>query len=426
MNKTYNPNHRVIIKDLKTGDVKYDISNDLVSITTNKAYGRVAGTWQIALTYQLINGQRYDELIAPGDFVTIELDAGDGKGLQPVMIGLVDRVARVFNGAGNKPQRYVMISGQDLGKLLTRDIGWDISGAQVQVVQEQGEGAPTRNIEVNYLSRVSLQAGTSESLITQLLDIFIQALESIAADKFVFVSTTDDDWEVWDSSLQYIRGTTLWAAMERYTHKPWNMLHADTLNIDSFQITLERNPIDDQGMLTRPESATHRITDADIVHENIGLSDVERVNLMCYWPSGYKVSPNMTIDIVMASQDLTKFDEDEIKLQGYCAHVIEDNFNPKNVKTVNDQHAYSKLSGPAISRAEAFWNWYSMNHELESGTFVVHGNPAMKAGDVLLVQDGTSSTWREYLIEQIGHSYSVFPTVAFTTTMHVTRGQVRG
>ena len=66
-----------------------------------------------------------------------------------------------------------------------------------------------------------------------------------------------------------------------------------------------------------------------------------------------------------------------------------------------------------------------MNHELESGIFVIHGNPGMKAGGVLLVQDGTSDNWREYLIEQIGHSYSVFPTVVCTTMLQVTRGQVR-
>lgn len=89
-NPTYNPNHRVIFKDLATGNVKYDVSADIVSIATNKAYGRAAGTWQIFLTYQLIDGKRYDELIQPDDLVTIELDAGDGSGLQPVMIGLVE------------------------------------------------------------------------------------------------------------------------------------------------------------------------------------------------------------------------------------------------------------------------------------------------------------------------------------------------
>lgn len=424
--KTFVPNHRVIIKDLATGNEKYDISNDVVSIATNKAYGRAAGTWQIILTYREINGQRYDELIQSDDLVTIELDAGDGSGLQPVMLGLVERVARTFNGAGNNPQRHIKIGGQDLGKLLLKhDITWDVSGAQVQVIQEQGGGAPTQSIEANYLARVSLQAGTAESLISQLLDIFMGSLDSAVAGKFIFASSTDDEWEVWDSSLQYIRGTSAWSAMERYAHKPWNMLHTETQGLNSFQVILERNPINDQGMLTRPESATHRIGDQDIIMEDIGRCDLERVNLLCYWPTMYKVTGGSCIDIVMANSELTQFDADEIKLHGYCAMVIEDNFNPKNVKTANDQDGYGLLVGEAIPRAEAFWNWYSMNNELESGTFVIHGNPGMKAGDVLLVQDGTSATWREYLIEQIGHSYTVFPTVASTTALHVTRGQIR-
>lgn len=425
MNPTYSPNHRVIFKDLKTGQVKIDASNDIVSIATNKAYGRCAGAWQMVLTYREIDGERYDQLINPNDQVTIELDKGDGKGLQPVMLGVVDRPAQTFNAGGNNPQRCVKISGRDLGKYLMTEIGWDISGAQVQTVQQQGTDGGVESLEANYLARVSLQAGTAQNLIEQLMAIFKKNVTALAAGKISFNATTDDQWEIWDSSLQYIKGTTLWAAMERYAHKPWNMLHADTAGLDSFQVTLERNPIDDQGMLARPAAATHEIGDEDIIMEDIGRCDLERVNLLCYWPAMYKVTGTSSVDIVMANTDLTKFDEEEIGLHGYCPQIIEDNFTPKNVKTANDQDGYGILVGEAIPRAEAFWNWYSMNHELESGTFQIHGDPAIKAGDVLLVRQGTTGVKKEYLIEQIGHTYQVTPAIVSTTTLHVTRGQVR-
>lgn len=422
--KTFIPNHRVVVKKLDTGDVKLDITNDVISIATNKGYCRVSGTWQMILTYQEIDGQRYDELIQTDDMVTIELDAGAGQGFQPIMVGLVDRVSRTFNAGGNNPQRNVKLSGQDLGKLLVKhNIGWDVSGAQVQLMQQQGETAPTKELEANYISRVTLQAGTAENLISQLMDIFIGALDSNAATKFGFASSTDDNWEVWDSSLQYIRGTSAWSAMERYAHKPWNMLHADTVSLGSFQVTLERNPIDDQGRLTRPDSMTHEIGDEDIVQEDVGCSDQERINLLCYWPSMYKISSDTIVEIVMANKDLTSFDEDEIKLHGYCPKVIDDNFNPPNITGPIDQKGYDLLVGAAVTRADAFWNWYSMNHQLESGTFVIHGDPAMKAGDMLLVRQGTTGTKKEYLIEQVAHTYSVWPRVAFTTMLHVTRGQ---
>jgi hypothetical protein len=421
----YVPGHRVIIRDLKTGDVKFDVSNDLISIATNKAYGRCAGMWQLLLTYREIDGLRYDQLIQTNDVITIELDGGKGKGLQPVMIGVVDRPSRTFNASSNIPQRHVKVCGQDLGKFLTKDIGWDISGAQVQKVQEQGEGAPSKELEANYLARVTLQAGTAKTLIEQLMQIFLKSLSSSVVPKFQFKPTTDDDWQIWDSSLQYIRNTSAWSAMERYAHKPWNMLHADTLDLETFQVILERNPINDQGMLDRPEAATHEIGDEDITQEDVGISDHERINLLCYWPSMYRVSGDSTIETVMANKDLTWFDEEEIKLHGYCARIIEDNFNPPDVRTPNDENGYDKLVGGAVTRAETYWNWYSMNHELESGTFAIHSNPSIKAGDVLLVRQGTTSIRTEYLIEQVGHTHTVWPRVTAITMLHVTRGQNR-
>jgi len=424
---TYVPRHRVIIKDLKTGQIKFDVSNDLVSLGTNKAYGRAAGTFQILLTAKVFGKLNlgYEKRIQPNDLVTIELDAGAGDGLKPVMIGLVDRVSKTSNTAGNNPQRGVKISGRDLGKLLvTHDIGWDISGAQTQnTIQKQGEGAGVKKLDANYLSRFTLQTGTATSLIMQIFGIFLKALNSSAQAKFIFTSTTDDEWEIWDSSLQTIQDASAWAAMERHSHRPWNMLHCDTFDLNTFQITLERNPINDQGMLDRPESATHFIDDNGIVMEDVGCSDGERVNLLCYWPTAYHVTPESTVDIVMAHPDLTKFDEAQIELNGYCPYTIKDNFSPPAVRTAIDEDGYGILVAEAIPRAEIFWNWYSMNHELESGTFLIHGDPAIKAGDVLLVRQGTTSTKKEYLIEQVVHSYSVWPRIAFTTTMQVTRGQ---
>jgi hypothetical protein len=422
---TYSPGHRVIIRDLKTGDMKYDVTDDLISIATNKAYGRPAGTWQMMLTYREINGQHYDELIQSNDIVTIELDGGAGQGLQAVMVGAVDRPSRTFNGGASAPIRQVRVCGQDLGKFLTTDIGWDVSGAQVQLVQEQGEGAPTQELEANYLARVTLQAGTSEELISQLLEIFLKTLESSAVSKFVLDSTTDDNWQIWDASLQYIKGTSAWGAMERYAHKPWNMLHADTLDLDTFQIILERNPINDQGMLDRPTTSTHEIGDEDIIQEDVGTSDQERINLLCYWPSMYRVSGDSTVETVMANKDLTNFDEESIKLHGYCSKIIEDNFNPPDVRTPNDEGGYDSIIAGAVTRAETYWNWYSMNHELESGSFQIHSNPAIKAGDVLLVRQGTSGEKKEYLIEQVGHTHVIWPQVSATTVLHVTRGQYR-
>lgn len=96
---SYSPNCRVTIFDTQTGGNArfYDVSDDIISLGTIKAYGRCSGTWQIILTYVAMDkdGERYSDKLRVNDTITIELDAGDGSGLKPIMRGLIDRVSPV-------------------------------------------------------------------------------------------------------------------------------------------------------------------------------------------------------------------------------------------------------------------------------------------------------------------------------------------
>jgi hypothetical protein len=129
--QTYSPRVRVLVKDLETAQVLYDISDDLTSLSTNKAYGRCSGTWQLMLPYR--KWQRfgdeyvgYMDVLQPNQMLTVEMDAGNGAGFFPVMCGMIDRVS-AFRQGGDVPQRAVKVSGRDMGKLLeTHDIAFDI------------------------------------------------------------------------------------------------------------------------------------------------------------------------------------------------------------------------------------------------------------------------------------------------------------
>ena len=432
--RTYNIKHRVKIKDLITGVEKFDLSDDVVSISTNKAYGRASGTWQILLTYRAIkSGGKtgyYSDFIQCDDVITIELDAGYGKGLVPVMVGLVDRVAVTRQGRGINPTRQVKLTGQDMGKLLVKhDIGWDISGAQSQLSVAKQDGAGEQ-VMVNYISRIMLQTGTAKSLITQLFNIFQRDIKIHPVMNLKFA--TDDDWQLWNPTLQYIKNTSLWNAMMRVSHAPWNMLSADTdpENINHFNILLERQPINELGYLDRQDDMVHEIEDHEIVDDDIGFSDLERINLLCYWPDLYNYVPNMTVEIVMAHKDLTHVEDlrekrkhNTVKHHGYQAKTIEDHFVPPRVNAAEEKAKAAEMLAAALPRAEVFWNWYKNNHLLKSGTIQVHGRPDIRSGHGLLARQGTTEKYTEYLVEQISHHYSVHPVPEFITCLSVTRGQ---
>jgi len=432
--RTYAPKHKVLIKDLVTGNTKFDLSDDIVSISTNKAYGRAAGTWRVLLTYRLVkfDGKtgRYSDFIQCDDVITIELDAGGGSGLVPVMLGLVDRVAVTRQARSNSPLRQVKICGQDMGKLLVKhDIGWDISGAQSQLSVEKQDGAGVEVI-TNYLSRIKLMTGTPGELVAQLYRIFWDDIEIQPAINLSI--TTDDDWQLWDPTLQYLKGTSVWYAMLRLSHFPWNMLSADTdtKDIDKFTITLERQPINSLGFLDRAGKRLHTIEDHEIINDDLGVSDVERINLLCYWPDLYKYAPNMSVEIVMASKDLTcvedlkeKRTHNLVKHHGYNAKTIEDHFVPPAVESGQDKEKETAMLSSAIPRTETYWNWNKNNHLLKSGTMQVHGRPDIRSGHVLLVRQDGTDRYTEYLVEQISHQYSVDPVPEFVTCLAVTRGQ---
>lgn len=430
---SYTPNHRVIVKDIKTGEPlpigvngDGDISADVINLTTNKAYGRAAGTFQLILTYREWPGEggynvTYSDVILPDCILTIELDPGDGSGLQPVMLGLVDRTSRTFNAAGGAPQRNVKVCGQDAGKLLLKsDMGWDVAGVQVQI-KGQGETAGTESVVASYMKRLALQSNTASGMCMELLNMFRATIVD-ASPTFLWADKTDDDWWVWDADMQYISNTSVWDAMKGKEHAPWNTLTTETISISSFEVRLERTPINGEGRLTT--ETTHEITDDHIIQEDLGYSDGERINLLCYWPTLYKYSTNDVIDVVLADTNLTNFDEESIKQHGYCRHIIYDNFLPVGGKTAYDVIKNQEPFLDAADRALVFWEWYRRNHEYKSGNVALHGRPDIRCGHGLVVKQAGGAKM-EYLIEQVSHQYATWPVPSFVTSLQVTRGQLR-
>lgn len=419
----YSSSHKVIIRALDDpGRVKCDLTSDILTIHTSKAYGRGAGGWQITTTSRFADGKRWYDL-QPNDLIEITMSSGE-LGAAPVVVmkGLIDRIgmSRVMTPEG-QPMRTVKITGQDMGKLLlVGEVGWDISAAQMQV----GGG---RKMWVSYLRRYTLNGGSPAKLIKELVDIVSQDVktlrEHVECGEWI---TTEDDWHVFNREAYLLEQTPLWVAMKRFENPPWNILYCDTDDDGIFHIGLEEYPLDDNGLMNHDASATLFIDDADIVSEDIGISDAERVTLMALeTPVTSFITQGASVDITLAMEGSTKFDKTKAAIEryGFIPFIFRTEFFPPSFKSRDDQGTnQAAIFGDVSDRANILWNWVQKNHTYRNGTITIHGRPDVRSGWKLVHRD--TGTW--FLIEQVSHEYALYPLPRFLTTLQVTRGQTPG
>ena len=94
--------------------------SDILSITTSKDLGNPAGTFQITFTAKEDSEKRtWFDKIYPFDYVEIRLKGIVDTQLKIVMRGLVDVVEYSEDFSAGVPVRSVVVSGRDLGCLLT-------------------------------------------------------------------------------------------------------------------------------------------------------------------------------------------------------------------------------------------------------------------------------------------------------------------
>lgn len=429
--KSYTPRVRVLIKEPISAEVLFIASDDLMSISTNKAYGRCSGTWQMMLPNRSIcwktsDGSELDwyEVLEPDQLVTIEMDAGNGAGFFPVMCGLIDRKSRVTQN-GLPPQRAVKVSGRDMGKLLeTHDVAFDIVAYNRSIAAQDG----TLKDQPAALTRIfnpQMSMGTPSSILNAAFEICIsQMLET--AQRIAFVSDCQDSFQMCQPNLMTSQGVSFWHYAQQVEHSPFNVLTTDTARADvnSFMMLLEQTPFHPvSGRVDRPSSRWHTINETEITDEDLGVSDHERINLVSYQPAIYLYAKVATADVMMSHADLTRLDTESVGLHGLSSHVFRDYFTPAEMDGLSDADQARQFAAlnTASGAAEILWNRYRENHTHESGTLTVHLRPDIRVGDGLLICRGSKYT--EYLIEQVIHQGTFNPKPQFVTTLHLTRGQ---
>lgn len=429
----YRPRAKVIFSDLEKDKMIIDCSDDLISLSTNKAYGRGSGTWQIILPYKIVKDEigktdYYHKLLKPNDLVRIYIDAGDGDGEQIVMLGLIDRTSAVRQG-GAAINRQIKISGQDMGKILSNhDVGWDLMKDKMQIANsgetEEEIETQTMQAESRLANNPAYSIGTAQHMMQNMyMLMFYKNIATYVSQHFSIarLKDTDDDWVLLSNTFNSLRGVTLWNAMKSVENNPYNMLHADTNANGKFEIILEKQPIGKDGKLNRALDRQHNIAQYHIISDDVGVSDGERVNFIYNQVDMFFVQIGIQVECLMISPCLIEYDKDEIKKHGYHVKSFSTNFLPPTMKT-SSQPATQAEFQTTTTRTKLFWSWYNDSHTFESGTFVVHISPRMKTGDVLIVEVDDNNKM-EYLIEQISHQISFHPTTKMTTTVQVTRGK---
>ena len=201
----------------------------------------------------------------------------------------------------------------------------------------------------------------------------------------------------------------------RYANTPYNVLYTETDNNGDFYVYHEKRPLDNDGNIAS-DTPVNIIDDSLIVHEDIGVSDDDRVNYFFYKVPLLTVqSEQNRIPFFMTAEGgkdtLIYSDDPQIRRNGLSQH---------SASTMYIPIGQENLAQECGARAGAIWEWYRYNHTLLNGTYVVHGMPEISVGEALL----DSGTKEKYLIEGYSHSYTAYPNTSFTTTIECTRGKV--
>lgn len=421
---TYSPRHQVIIRRTANQRKDEDISSDVLAISTHKSYGQPMGAFTIVTTFRpAINGKRYDEIVKPNDIVLIKLDEGSGRGLVPVMLGLVNACERSRMVSPNgEVTRTVLISGADFGKVLTRHYArWYTAPTDDHVGSEEAQTTAQYGAAL-------MAGGTPDVILKKLIDVELFRVMPWVAEH-ILTDTIAPIPNAWSRPIvTYSMQSPLWSVLQQYADTPFNQLHADTGNDGKYHIILEKCPFDDKtGKLTRSE--WFEIDTPDIISEKIGVNDYDRINYI--W---YKVQCSMFGEVggnplLYLKGDAIRYGKDSVASNGFMPWYPSTEFVPFTNVTGNpvppqltDSGSQANVRRPVKERTEAIWNWYKDNHTYESGTFLIHGKPEVRAGGAIINKE----TGNEYLIEQITHQYSVWPRPKFNTSIHVTRGQKHG
>jgi len=414
----------------------------VVRVRTSKALGSPIGTFEIGLTFRGLtefNRSSLNKVLVPDNMVLIAFDKGTADStLENVMEGYVTKVfERTTVSDSGKPEREIVVTGMDAGKFLARHEipalavsarlwgrGEEAARALVDAVIAGGTVREVATKVFHLLSRLSqIKAATGGAI-----ELFIDP----SIDRLGGYTVHENVW---------IRFGKFWNVLHGVVDWPWNELFADFQPADSpysflgaeqFMVVLRRTPFDQEDWDKLPVTT---IRDHELRYADTALSDDERVNLVYPVVAGMAAVMDGSADALACLYSL--FDSASMKAHG--TQPFHDRASSTYANTSDDlkrneqaQEQFMKGQGVIAElvklRGKILWRWFSINHLLFKGSWVVKGDPHIHIGtrvenqrepsDYFVVEEGDR---RQYYVEQVIQDFNVRARSYFTH-LAVTRG----
>ena len=416
----YSPRLKVTLRRAENNRLPEDISGDVIAVSTHKAYGNPIGKYKITLPFKpAMDAYRYDQAIKPNDIILVELDPGNGSGLTPVMIGLVDESKRVKQvDQEGKPHRTVQICCSDFGKILVRHhCQWYLAPSPAHIGSEESL------TEAVYGSKL-FAGGTPATIAKNILDVEVYGIMPWTKDYFSSERiSSDDNWYLSKVLLSYQE--PVWQALRNIANEPYNKLHADTLENGKYGVILEQCPFDANGRLNLQLPRTlHFIGTEETITEELGVNDLDRITYLYQKVDCGIFGEPTGQELLYIKGDAIQYNKSDVAAYGFMPWMPQSMFVPFPASSGPPLPPHladykDSASHPVQTRTKLLWDWYRKNAEYESGLITMHGRPDIRCGDGIVYDDNNF----QYLVEQVAHSWIMSDHPLCTTSLHVTRGQ---
>lgn len=424
-------------------------NEQLITVNTQKQMDAPAGFFTMNLV-----GVQWHERLNAQDITIVQMGYIGEARLTTVMVGLVDKVGRKrAMGADGTPSVNTIVTGRDFGKLFVKDLLKfypEISGKNA---------ADFFLTDVGWINL--MKVFTTDSIMKGTPAVIIDNIM-----RHIFPKLHDVKWKLWNERAQTpssidVKATqivrfqlgksnffmpfiftadqyegALWNLLERAAPKPFMELFIDTrdgheawnptpdkrlvphdIEKDSsaplepaFEfgqdgakvvLCLRETPYDS---VHRSRLIRHEIAEEDIITDDLSKGDEQHYNL--FW-AGSTINP-LGIDLKRVAPPL--LNEQDAKKYGLSPLEV-------NIEGMEITDGLV-LEGMSKTYTGKLKEWYQHNHTLWSGTIEIRGNAKIRIGH--LVEFGIGASRREYYVEGVSHSFTMFQ--GWTTTLTLTRG----
>ena len=470
----------------------------LVACQTWKDISQPAGSFMI----HMADYARYDEMISPMDLCTIKISThtpyssktgnlaeSRDRITHATMIGLVDSVRRkrLIDPNTGKPNVFCEIKGRDFGKIFVkhqvRYIPWLQDSAAGQSMLNP-VAAMFKNLfsgfatggQIDFLMGANIKKFFSNSV--NLSFRFNNAAIALK-DAISYRAMSNMGIIPYNLPLMSQEGS-LWQILQNFANLPFNEMWVDTINNPERVISssdsspssdvltatqkwnggngsdncnaytmvfFRRTPFDKIDWDNLP---TINISNADIIEQDLGVSDNETYNMFWVYPllalpGNLGLKSLGAIPLLFSLKQQYDITADPAKANKMAKVVkIEGKSRTVNIqRAIASRNAVEKFGFLPLEVQTRVWrwggggdidnamqasngmtlalaNWHKHNSILKSGSLTIKGIPDLHVGNKLFNADENE----EYYVEAISNNYIQYQPM--TSTLMVTRGQTPG